>query len=158
MGRHPLKLAPIQLLNWLAYFSTTYLIIFVCFFFLLFFHVLILLPGLFLLLAPIPVLFPLSTFYLWSPMFNFGISSVLGNRDNPTKKTRSTTNDDCWYLPYNGPYEAPPRAATPQRRKQRDSWGDPIPSGLTNHNLDLSAVGGILDKRRLHQQHEPRDI
>lgn len=90
-------------------------------------------------------------------MFSFGFSSVLGGRENPTKKTRRAANNDSWYLPYNGPYEAPPRDTTPQRRKQRDSWGDPIPSGLTTNN-DLSAVGGILDKRRLHQQYEPRDI
>jgi serine/arginine repetitive matrix protein 2 len=90
-------------------------------------------------------------------MFSFGLSSVLGNRENPPKKTRTLLNEDNWYLPYNGPCEAPPRD-TPQRWKQRDSWGDPIPFGVTTDNLELNRDGDVFDKRELRQHYEPRDI
>lgn len=84
-------------------------------------------------------------------MFSFGLSSVLGHRDNSTKKTPSLIRDDNWYLPYNGPYEAPPRDTSPQRRKLRDSWGDPIPT----NNL---AVSGNEEKIYPNHQYEPREI
>jgi serine/arginine repetitive matrix protein 2 len=39
--------------------------------------------------------------------------------------TEAAQNDDeDWYIPYNGPYEAP--RELPTRRKARDSWGDPL--------------------------------
>lgn len=45
-----------------------------------------------------------------------------------SSKSRNTAkiaeNDDDWYIPYNGPYEAP--REIPNRRKLRDSWGDPV--------------------------------
>ena len=48
----------------------------------------------------------------------FGFSS----KRRITPKTEE--NDEDWYIPYNGPYEAP--RELPNRRKARDSWGDPI--------------------------------
>ena len=48
----------------------------------------------------------------------FGFSS----KRRITPKTEE--NDEDWYIPYNGPYEAPPEP--PNRRKARDSWGDPL--------------------------------
>ena len=37
---------------------------------------------------------------------------------------KKAENDEDWYIPYNGPYEAP--RELPSRRKPRDSWGDPL--------------------------------
>ena len=48
----------------------------------------------------------------------FGLSS----KSRITSKTEE--NDKDWYIPYNGPYEAP--REPPNRRKARDSWGDPL--------------------------------
>jgi len=90
-------------------------------------------------------------------MFTFGRSSVLGNRDNSTKMTRNLINDDNWYPLHNGPYEASPRVTTPQRHKQRDSWGDPIPFGITSDSIEHSGDGKPFEKRRF-QQYEPGDI
>jgi len=90
-------------------------------------------------------------------MFIFGRSSVLGNRDSSTKMTRNLINDDNWYSPHNGLYEASPRATTPQRHKQRDSWGDPIPFGIKSDISEPSRDGGTFDKRNF-QQYQPGDI
>lgn len=46
------------------------------------------------------------------------------------------------YIPYNGPYEEPPR-----RRKERDSWGDPI---YGEEDDDLVYAGRELHKRYGH--------
>jgi serine/arginine repetitive matrix protein 2 len=48
----------------------------------------------------------------------FGFSSK--SRTPP----KTEENDEDWYIPYNGPYEAP--RELPTRRKARDSWGDPL--------------------------------
>ena len=37
---------------------------------------------------------------------------------------KTEEDDEDWYIPYNGPYEMP--RALPNRRKARDSWGDPL--------------------------------
>ena len=50
------------------------------------------------------------------PAFSFSSKSRI------TPKTEE--NDEDWYIPYNGPYEAP--REIPIRRKARDSWGDPL--------------------------------
>ena len=47
----------------------------------------------------------------------FGFSS----KSRITSKTEE--DDEDWYIPYNGPYEAP---RVPNRRRARDSWGDPV--------------------------------
>ena len=85
-------------------------------------------------------------------MFSLGLSSVLGNRDNHNKKGHSAKNDE-WYIPYNGPYETPPRDATTWMRKPRDSWGDPIPLGAGDENLELSGSEGVGSKRLEYERH-----
>ncbi|KAF5332014.1 hypothetical protein D9758_014572, partial [Tetrapyrgos nigripes] len=42
------------------------------------------------------------------------------NRDSG----KAVDDDENWYIPYNGPYEAPRRQ--PRQEKDRDSWGDPV--------------------------------
>lgn len=50
----------------------------------------------------------------------------LGTKSNSRLEggTRQSGADDEWYIPYNGPYEAPPEPS--RRQKERDSWGDPV--------------------------------
>ena len=48
----------------------------------------------------------------------FGFSSKSRMRTKPAE------SDEDWYIPYNGPYEAP--RELPNRRRARDSWGDPL--------------------------------
>ena len=50
------------------------------------------------------------------PAFGFSSKSRI-----PPKTEES---DEDWYIPYNGPYEVP--RELPNRRKARDSWGDPL--------------------------------
>ena len=62
-----------------------------------------------------------------------------------SSKNRTTTeapqnDDEDWYIPYNGPYEAP--RELPARRKARDSWGDPLEP---DDEEDM-----VLDDRELH--------
>lgn len=78
-------------------------------------------------------------------MFSQGLSSVLGSYVS-TEKKRFNNDDDDWYIPYNGPYEAPPPSATVWKRKQRDSWGDPILLPSNDDKLGIS-VGGDVEKK-----------
>ncbi len=86
-------------------------------------------------------------------MFSQGLSSVLGNYASTEKKHFSADDhDDEWYIPYNGPYEAPPCDTTVWKRKQRDSWGDPIPLRFKDDKLDLSENGDVEEKIYPHSQ------
>jgi len=59
-------------------------------------------------------------------------------------KNKSANSDDEWYIPYNGPYEPPPKELAPRRQKARDSWGDPV-DGIENEQENVG-----LDDRELH--------
>jgi serine/arginine repetitive matrix protein 2 len=50
----------------------------------------------------------------------------LGSKSNSRvrESVRQPGADDEWYIPYNGPYEAPRQPL--RRPKERDSWGDPV--------------------------------
>ena len=54
---------------------------------------------------------------------------------------KASENDEDWYIPYNGPYEAPPEP--PSRRKARDSWGDPVVPDDDGDDM-------VLNDRELH--------
>ena len=64
----------------------------------------------------------------------FGFSSK--SRTAP----KAEENDEDWYIPYNGPYEAP--RELPNRRKARDSWGDPLEPD--------DEEDAVLDDKELH--------
>lgn len=55
-------------------------------------------------------------------------------------QAKTAESDEDWYIPYNGPYEAPPEL--PNRRKARDSWGDPLEP---DDEEDM-----VLDDREIH--------
>ena len=86
-------------------------------------------------------------------MFSQGLSSVLANYASTEKKDFGADgHGDEWYIPYNGPYEAPPRESTVWKRKQRDSWGDPIPLRFNDDKPDPRENGGVEDKMYSHSQ------
>ncbi|KAJ7178957.1 hypothetical protein C8R46DRAFT_1071991 [Mycena filopes] len=58
-----------------------------------------------------------------SPFSRLSLYAKGGQSQAPRAReqaARTTADDD--YIPYNGPYEAPPR----RRQRSRDSWGDPL--------------------------------
>ena len=57
-------------------------------------------------------------------------------RTESKNKSRNANGDDEWYIPYNGPYEPPPKESPPRRQKARDSWGDPV-DGLENEEENV---------------------
>ncbi|PPQ70345.1 hypothetical protein CVT25_000125 [Psilocybe cyanescens] len=66
-------------------------------------------------------------------MFTRGLSSR--SRDK-----KATSNDEDWYIPYNGPYEAPKEQ--PRRQRATDSWGFPLD--------DYEEDDSMLADRELH--------
>lgn len=58
------------------------------------------------------------------------------------KPTKAAENDEDWYIPYNGPYEEPRELRN--RRRARDSWGDPVEHEEDNDELT------VLNDRELH--------
>ena len=81
----------------------------------------------------------------------FGFSS----KSRITSKTEE--NDEDWYIPYNGPYEAP--RELPNRRKARDSWGDPLEpddeeDAVFNDRELHMRYGGHNDPRYGDRHHE----
>ena len=74
----------------------------------------------------------------------FGFSS----KSRMTAKTEE--NDEDWYIPYNGPYEAP--RELPNRRKARDSWGDPLDDEEDTifNDKELHLRYGGIDSDRHH--------
>jgi len=86
-------------------------------------------------------------------MFSQGVSSVLANYASTEKKRFSAEgHGDEWYIPYNGPYEAPSRESTVWKRRQRDSWGDPIPLRFNDDKPDPRENGGVEEKIYSHSQ------
>ena len=57
-------------------------------------------------------------------------------RSESKNKSRNANGDDEWYIPYNGPYEPPPKESPPRRQRARDSWGDPV-DGLENEEENM---------------------
>jgi len=67
-----------------------------------------------------------------------------------TTKEKAKEEED-WYIPYNGPYEAP---REPARRTRRDSWGDPVDE---YEEYDSMLADGELHKRYGgHNDYSPR--
>ncbi|KAF8802733.1 hypothetical protein BYT27DRAFT_7196275 [Phlegmacium glaucopus] len=61
------------------------------------------------------------------------------------KSTKTVESDEDWYIPYNGPYEAPREFRN--QRKARDSWGDLVePDAAEEHDdRQLHRYGGHND-------------
>ena len=73
----------------------------------------------------------------------FGFTPRL-RTESKNKSGNNANGDDEWYIPYNGPYEPPPKELAPRRQKARDSWGDPV-DGIENEEENMG-----LDDRELH--------
>lgn len=65
--------------------------------------------------------------------------------------------DDDWYIPYNGPYEPPPKKRYEPQGRDRDSWGEML-SELLSEEEDGSKKGASgRDARTSHAASAPDD-
>lgn len=70
--------------------------------------------------------------------------TISPRRDDHTRWNERGADED-WYIPYNGPYEAP----RPRRQRERDSWGDPIHG---EEDEDTVLAGQLLERYGGHDQ------
>ncbi|TFK38252.1 hypothetical protein BDQ12DRAFT_631544 [Crucibulum laeve] len=82
--------------------------------------------------------------------FGLGLKSSPKSRSS---KAKGAPADEDWYIPYNGPYEAPREPLG--GRKERDSWGDPVYEDGAQAYAE--GYGGedepMLDDRELHKRY-----
>lgn len=84
--------------------------------------------------------------------FGLGIkSSNIATSPRVRDSEKQGAVDDPWYIPYSGPYE-PPREHF-KRRKERDSWGDPI---YGEDDEDDTALASLELHKRYGVEHNPR--
>ncbi|EDR03578.1 uncharacterized protein LACBIDRAFT_295200 [Laccaria bicolor S238N-H82] len=93
--------------------------------------------------------------------FGMGLKSRSRTRDS---NNGAAGGEDEWYIPYNGPYEAP--REPPPRRKARDSWGnlvggednDAVLVNAELHNRYGGYARGRDDERKSHTRDRTHSV